>query len=313
MQAYVCADVAMSQVLTDETVFLAKVSALIIGASLVLLAFTLTFAEDRLIYPINAMAAVAEQFAYETEEGRRRSLENVNNLHVDTDDELSDLYEALTKLSNDSTHYIDRIQQMQDAVILDFASMVESRDKRTGGHIRRTSQIVEAVSRELLKDGLYEGELTPGLTRSMIKSAPLHDIGKIKVSDAILNKPGRLTDEEFAAMKHHTTDGKEILDEILVSTAETGYLREAVDMAYCHHEKWDGTGYPRGLKGEEIPLAARVMAVADVFDALISKRSYKEPFSFEQAVEIIKEGSGKHFDPRVVEAFLVVAPTLRED
>ncbi|MBQ3888449.1 MAG: HD domain-containing protein, partial [Clostridia bacterium] len=130
---------------------------------------------------------------------------------------------------------------------------------------------------------------------------------------AILNKPGRLTDDEFAVMKHHTTDGKEILDEILVSTAETGYLREAVDMAYCHHEKWDGTGYPRGLKGEEIPLAARVMAVADVFDALISKRSYKEPFSFEQAVEIIKEGSGKHFDPRVVEAFLAIAPTLRED
>ncbi len=313
VQAYVCADVAMSQVLTDETVFLAKVSALIIGASLVLLAFTLTFAEDRLIYPINAMAAVAEQFAYETEEGRRRSLENVNDLHVDTDDELSDLYEALTKLSNDSTHYIDRIQTMQDAVILDFASMVESRDKRTGGHIRRTSQIVEAVSRELLEDGLYEGELTPELTRSMIKSAPLHDIGKIKVSDAILNKPGRLTDEEFAVMKTHTTDGKEILDEILVSTAETGYLREAVDMAYCHHEKWDGTGYPRGLKGEEIPLSARVMAVADVFDALISKRSYKEPFSFDQAVEIIKEGSGKHFDPRVVEAFLAIAPTLRED
>ena len=103
------------------------------------------------------------------------------------------------------------------------------------------------------------------------------------------------------------------MNDILVSTAETGYLREAVDMAYCHHEKWDGTGYPRGLKGEEIPLSARVMAIADVFDALVSKRSYKEPFSFEQAIEIIQEGSGKHFDPRVVEAFLIVAPTLRED
>ena len=313
VQAYVCADVAMSQVLTDETVFLAKVSALIIGASLVLLAFTLTFAEDKLVYPINAMAAVSKQFAYETEEGRQQSVENVNNLKIDTDDELSDLYEALVQLSNDSTHYIDRIQKMQDAVILDFASMVESRDKRTGGHIRRTSQVVAAVLQELVKDGLYGDELTPELASSMIKSAPLHDIGKIKVSDAILNKPGRLTDEEFAIMKAHTTDGEEILNDILVSTAETGYLREAVDMAYCHHEKWDGTGYPRGLKGEEIPLSARVMAVADVFDALVSKRSYKEPFSFEQAIEIIQEGSGKHFDPRVVEAFLIVAPTLRED
>lgn len=313
VQAYVCADVAMSQVLTDETVFLAKVSALIIGASLVLLAFTLTFAEDKLVYPINAMAAVSKQFAYETEEGRQQSVENVNNLKIDTDDELSDLYEALVQLSNDSTHYIDRIQKMQDAVILDFASMVESRDKRTGGHIRRTSQVVEAVLQELVKDGLYGEELTPALARSMIKSAPLHDIGKIKVSDAILNKPGRLTDEEFAVMKAHTTDGEEILNDILVSTAETGYLREAIDMAYCHHEKWDGTGYPRGLKGEEIPLSARVMAVADVFDALVSKRSYKEPFSFEEAVEIIKDGSGKHFDPRVVEAFLAVSSTLRED
>ncbi len=313
VQAYVCADVAMSQVLTDETVFLAKVSALIIGASLVLLAFTLTFAEDKLVYPINAMAAVSKQFAYETEEGRQQSVENVNNLKIDTDDEISDLYEALVQLSNDSTHYIDRIQKMQDAVILDFASMVESRDKRTGGHIRRTSQVVEAVLQELVKDGLYGEELTPALARSMIKSAPLHDIGKIKVSDAILNKPGRLTDEEFAVMKAHTTDREEILNAILVSTAETGYLREAIDMAYCHHEKWDGTGYPRGLKGEEIPLSARVMAVADVFDALVSKRSYKEPFSFEEAVEIIKDGSGKHFDPRVVEAFLAVSPTLRED
>ena len=142
--------------------------------------------------------------------------------------------------------------------------------------------------------------------RDVVNSAPLHDIGKIQVSDTILNKPGKLTDEEFEIMKTHTTAGAEVIANAIkmVSAENSGYLNEAMDLAHYHHEKWNGTGYPCGLKGEETPLSARIMAVADVFDALISKRSYKEGFPFEKAMAIIDEGSGSHFDPQVAGAFL---------
>ena len=158
------------------------------------------------------------------------------------------------------------------------------------------------------KDELHEDVLSEGYIREVVSSAPLHDVGKIKVSDVILNKPGRLTDEEYAVMKHHTTDGKEIIENAIntFSSEEERYLEEAENLAFYHHERWDGKGYPSGLKGEEIPLSARVMAVADVFDALVAKRSYKDGMPVEKALSIIKEGSGTQFDPEVVEEFLKV-------
>jgi HD-GYP domain-containing protein (c-di-GMP phosphodiesterase class II) len=143
------------------------------------------------------------------------------------------------------------------------------------------------------------------------KSAPLHDVGKIRIPDAVLNKPGKLTPEEFEIMKTHATVGKEIIDKA-ISTVEGGsYLKEARNMAAYHHERWDGKGYPEGLKGEEIPLSARVMAVADVFDALTSKRIYKPAFSIEEALKIIEEGRGTQFDPRCVDVFLEALPDVR--
>ena len=165
---------------------------------------------------------------------------------------------------------------------------------------------------ELKKEGKYTDILTDDYISSIVRCAPLHDIGKIKISDVILNKPGKLNDEEFEIMKTHTTAGYEILNQTIVNTLDNDYLKEAINMAYCHHEKWDGSGYPRGLKGEEIPLSARIMAVADVFDALISERSYKKAFSFEKAIEIIKESSGTHFDPNIVKAFLNAKDEVRK-
>ncbi len=142
-------------------------------------------------------------------------------------------------------------------------------------------------------------------------SAPLHDIGKIKIPDGILNKPGKLTPEEFEVIKSHTSAGREILEHAFIGGEDDNYLSEAMKMAYCHHEKWDGKGYPNGMKEDEIPLCARIMALADVFDALISRRSYKEPLSFENAVSIIKGESGSHFDPDVVAAFLNIKEDIR--
>ncbi len=160
--------------------------------------------------------------------------------------------------------------------------------------------------------GIYSGILTEEYIGDVFKSAPLHDIGKIKIPDSILNKPGKLTPEEFDIMKKHSEYGGEVIDELIESLTEASYLEIARDIALYHHERWDGSGYPKGLKGEEIPLSARIMAVADVFDALVSERVYKKAFSFEKAMEIIREESGTHFDPRIVKAFVAVEDEVRE-
>ena len=145
-----------------------------------------------------------------------------------------------------------------------------------------------------------------------MNAAPLHDIGKIHVSDVILNKPARLTDEEFKEMQKHTTLGSKIIDRAIDMVPDSVYLKEAKNLSEYHHEKWNGKGYPYGISGEEIPLSARIMAVADVFDALVSRRSYKEPFSFEKAMDIIRTDAGTHFDPLVAEAFLGAEEEVRK-
>lgn len=318
VQAYACVDVKMNKLGADEAIFIVKVLSLLLGLSMIIIVVLLYNVEKDVIYPISVMEQAASNFAYESEVGRRSSLEKLQGLDIDTKDEVGILYRALTKLAAESVQYIEKTQHdaevittMQEGIILDFANMVECRDKSTGDHIKKTAYYVDRIARELIDEGVYTDELNEDRVKSMVRSAPLHDVGKIKISDVILNKPGKLTDEEFELMKTHTTEGMRILSDTIVSKSGNGYLDEAVDMAYCHHERWDGTGYPRGLKGEEIPLSARVMAVADVFDALVSRRSYKEPFPFDKAVDIIKEESGTHFDPKVVYAFLKVSESLR--
>lgn len=208
----------------------------------------------------------------------------------------------------------DAITKLQNGLILVLADLVESRDKCTGDHIKKTAQYVDIIANQLKKDNIYSDQLTDSFINDVVRSAPLHDIGKIQVPDAILNKPGKLSSDEFEIIKTHTTAGRDIITSAIemVSEEDSGYLFEARNLAYCHHEKWNGSGYPQGLAGEDIPLSARIMAVADVFDALVSKRSYKEPFSFEQAMNIIKDSSGTHFDPKIVEAFVKAESKIRE-
>lgn len=197
------------------------------------------------------------------------------------------------------------IALIQDVSILALASLAETRDNETGAHIRRTQQYVKELAEDLCRHEQFADFLTPDNIQMLTKSAPLHDIGKVGIPDHILLKPGRLTEEEFDIMKLHTVKGRDALvrAEILMNKPDT-FLHIAKELVNYHHEKWDGTGYPEGLAGESIPIAARLMALADVYDALISKRVYKEAFPHEQAVAFIAEGKGKHFDPAVVEAFL---------
>ncbi|MCL2084603.1 MAG: response regulator [Oscillospiraceae bacterium] len=196
------------------------------------------------------------------------------------------------------------VRDIHDATISVIADTVESRDKVTGGHIGRTQKYLEILTHELIRTGVYADEFSNWDIGLMLSSAQLHDVGKIAISDLILNKPAKLTEKEFNNIKKHCAEGEWIIDKIISKTKDDGFLLHAKKFAAYHHERWDGTGYPRGLKGEEIPLEGRIMAVADVYDALISARPYKKPFTHEQTVEIIRNGSGTQFDPKVVEAFL---------
>jgi putative two-component system response regulator len=203
------------------------------------------------------------------------------------------------------------VRDVHNATISVIADMVESRDKVTGGHIERTQAYLEILFNALIHTGIYANEISNWDKNFLLPSAQLHDVGKISVSDLILNKPAKLTDEEFDAIKQHSAIGEKIIDEIISKTKDDGFLGHAKKFAGYHHEKWNGTCYPRGLKEEEIPLEGRIMAIADVYDALVSARPYKKPFTHEEAVQIIKDGSGTHFDPKIVEAFLTVIEDFR--
>ncbi|MCM1569802.1 MAG: HD-GYP domain-containing protein [Roseburia sp.] len=210
---------------------------------------------------------------------------------------------VLIMQGNKRSFYHERVSCMQSGMITFMAEVVENRDDNTGGHIRRTAEYVERIAKELKRQGIYSDILTDRYLNDMVVAAPLHDIGKIHIPDAVLNKPGKLTEEEFEIMKTHTTAGEKLLARAKEELGESGYLNTAVEMAAYHHEWWNGKGYPYGISGEEIPLCARIMAVADVFDALTSKRCYKNAMPLEKAYAIIREESGTHFDPAVVEAF----------
>ena len=318
-QAYACVDISMEEVTLNEISFLVKVISMFLGFFLMIITIGLWLAEYNLILPINTMSLAAMRFAYKNEGEIEENAERFKDLQIATGDEIENLYDSFSMTIEETVKYIaetqkqaQAINKMQNGLILVLADMVESRDQCTGDHVRKTAAYCRVILDHLRKQGLYPELLTDDYIEDVVNSAPLHDIGKIKVPDAILNKPGKLTDEEFNEIKKHTIAGKEIIEQAIdLVAADSSYLKEAKNLATYHHEKWNGKGYPYGLDGEDIPLSARVMAVADVFDALVSKRSYKEPFSFEKAMEIIEEGSGNHFDPKIVEAFKAEADEVR--
>jgi len=196
-----------------------------------------------------------------------------------------------------------QLHRLQNSIISVLADMVENRDKGTGGHIERTSIYLKILIEEMIAINLYTEEISQWDVDKMISSARMHDLGKISISDTIVNKPGKLTDDEFKIMKKHAEEGERIIDEIILRTGEGDFLRNARLFAGTHHERWDGKGYPRSLKENEIPLQGRIMAIADVYDALVSERPYKKAFTNEEAVKIIMENSGTHFDPSIAAVF----------
>ncbi len=206
----------------------------------------------------------------------------------------------------------EKLRDVQKKVIMGFANIIESRDTVTGGHIKRTSMYIDILIKGLVSENIYSDVLTPSYMSHIRLAAPLHDIGKIAVSDNILNKRGRFTYEEFEIMKTHTTLGAQIIDETLSGLDDLEYYHLARELALYHHEKWDGSGYPEGISNIKIPLCARIMSVVDVFDALISERPYKQSYPVSTVYKIIENESGKQFDPLLVKCFIKVRPQIEK-
>ncbi len=247
-------------------------------------------AVDYITKPINPVILMARVQTHLALKHARSSLEKQNDI-----------------LEGQVRQRTKQLETLQDAIIIAMASLAETRDNETGHHIRRTQYYVRELAQHLALNPCYAPQLDPKTIDLIYKTAPLHDIGKVGVPDRILLKPGRLTPEEFDEMKRHTIYGRNtILAAEKTMGMQIDFLVTARDIAYFHHEKWDGSGYPEGISGEDIPVCARLMAIADVYDALISRRPYKEPIPHEEAIDIIVKGSGTHFDPDVIKALLEV-------
>jgi len=197
----------------------------------------------------------------------------------------------------------EQLNSMKDSIVLTMSSLIESRDIYTGGHIERTTEFLRILLSAMIDQGVYVDEIEEWDVDTFVSSARLHDVGKIYVADTILNKPKPLTKPEFEAVKVHSSEGEKIIDQMIRQTGDMEFLHSAKLVAAYHHERWDGSGYPYGLAGTEIPLHGRLMAIIDVYDALVSERPYKSPVTHEEAVEIIEGESGKHFDPKIVDVF----------
>ncbi len=232
-------------------------------------------------YLFDNMKIRGYQFIIEDDTKEQRYINVINHYNEDLESEVNKKTKS--------------VRDMQDKLILGMADMVEDRDNSTGGHIKRTSHVIRILMDEIMKDGVIPFDNT--FYEYMIKAAPMHDLGKIAVDDVILRKPGRFTDEEYEIMKSHAEKGAEIVKRILDGIEDPYFAKIAENVAHYHHERYDGTGYPEKLKGAEIPIEARIMAIADVYDALVSKRCYKDSMSFDEAFRIIEDGMGKDFDP----------------
>lgn len=310
---YVGTDCSLNYLADYMGDFSLRVLLIVIGFIILIVAYGLWTTGLYLVYPMKSMTrAISVLIKSGTVQDKLDdSVKKIRRLDISTGDELETLYQEICAMASNQAEQLrsvrrlaDSTAKMQDGLIITMADMVENRDSDTGAHIQKTAAYVQIIVESLKKKGYYPEKINEKYMSDVVRSAPLHDVGKINIPDNVLNKPGKLTDEEYEIMKMHTIFGRKIIEKTIDTMEGDNYLKEARNMAAYHHERWDGKGYPEGLHGEVIPLSARIMAVADVFDALTSPRVYKPGFPIEKALAIIEEGKGTQFDPKCVEAFM---------
>lgn len=317
---YAIADVDVENIIADMKSFLVEIITLYLSFSILLCTFVMWLTDYHIIFPLKTMTDTVDGFTLSGDDQAKldEDVRAIRSIDVHTGDELERLYQSICRMTKNQTEQMrsirrlsDSTAKMQDGLIITMADMVESRDSDTGAHVQKTAAYVKIIVEGLKKKGYYAEKITPKFMSDVVRSAPLHDVGKINITDKVLNKPGKLTEEEYEIMKTHTTAGKKIIEDAIGTMEGESYLKEARNMAAYHHERWDGKGYPEQLHGEVIPLSARIMAVADVFDALTSPRVYKPAFPLEKAIAIMEEGKGTQFDPKCVDVFLEALPEVK--
>ena len=320
-RGYAGADVSLTYMAGYMRDFIIRVLVLLAGFLILTLVYALWTTGIYIVYPINTIVDAVETCiaAGTDQEKMDDSVRKLRSIDIRTRDEVERLYHAICDMAANQSEQMRSIRRfsentakMQDGLIVTMADLVESRDSDTGAHVQKTAAYVKIIVEGLKRKGYYAEKITPKFMSDVVRSAPLHDVGKINIPDNVLNKPGKLTDEEYEIIKTHTIAGRMIMEKAISTVEGENYLKEARNMAAYHHERWDGKGYPEGLHGEVIPLAARIMAVADVFDALASPRVYKPAFPLEKALSIIQEGAGTQFDPKCVEVFMESLPEVKE-
>lgn len=318
--AYVAVDTSMEYLAQYIGDFMFRVILVLSGFFVMIITAGLWITEYFVSFPLSSMVMEIEKFIKvgADQKDLDEAVKNLRSIDIYTEDEVQKLYKAICDMAANQSEQMRQVKSlsestllMQDGLIITMADLVENRDSDTGAHIQKTAAYVKIIVEGLKKKGYYAEKITPKFMSDVVRSAPLHDIGKINVPDKVLNKPGKLTDEEYEIIKTHTTAGRKIMEKAIATVEGENYLKEARNMAAYHHERWDGKGYPEGLHGEAIPLSARIMAVADVFDALTSPRVYKQAFPIEKAISMIQEGAGTQFDPKCVEVFLEALPEVK--
>ncbi len=303
--AIVGSDVDFSIVYKDITLNFAKVFSLMALSLLLIYLILISYIKRIVIYPITYISYKMNKFL-------KSGTTQIEPISITSEDEIASMADSFNEMVSKINTYIKKITDMQDETIFSLAKLAQSRDDDTGKHLERVKLYCKLLSDELAANSIYKDEISQERIETLMKASALHDIGKVGIPDKILLKQGRLTDEEYEVIKKHTTIGRDTLAEVHNQFGNNSFIEVGMIIAYCHHERWDGKGYPQGISGLDIPLEARIMALADVYDAISSKRVYKDAFPQEKCIQIIKEGRGTQFDPVLVDAFLAIQDKFLE-
>lgn len=305
---YICTGISKNIIDAEKNSFVSFNGKVLIFVTLILLIAALLLFEKKIIKPVKSISLMVEDASEKTDS---EFIHSIIGADLKTGNELENIYRALLRIYTSKARLYAAVSKADDSSVQSIMHLIKRMDNFTATHLDNSVQYVILIVEELRKREKYKELISDKAVEELLLAAPLHDIGKLAIPKEIVGKPGRLTDEEYEIMKKHAEYGGKIIDELYLKDSSESYLYLAKEIAVHHHERWDGSGYPHKLKGEEIPLAVRIVSIADVFDALVSERVYKKAYSFEKSFDIILEESGEFFDPEIVAAFVSIKDKIR--